>query len=187
MVNRKLLQRCGPGLHWNKDKRLCDWPSSANCQPQPPQETVINNINKNNNINKHIINNNIDNAIREQPCEEGTFTASPTECEAYFVCVHGENLKRKCQGGLYWNQNGKNCDWPAQSGCTASGAGTGPGQGPPMITPGVISTTTYRPWTEAPTRPPFSEMPTMPPATLPPRPTPPPSDILPGSGKGDYK
>ncbi|CAG7718593.1 unnamed protein product, partial [Allacma fusca] len=30
-------------------------------------------------------------------------------------------------------------------------------------------------------------MPTMPPATLPPRPTSPPSDILPGSGKGDYK
>lgn len=29
---RPLVQSCPPGLHWNKNLKICDWPESAGCQ-----------------------------------------------------------------------------------------------------------------------------------------------------------
>ena len=31
VLGRKTMQRCGPGLHWNRERNLCDWPSEAKC------------------------------------------------------------------------------------------------------------------------------------------------------------
>ena len=28
----KMIQTCGPGLHWNNEKKLCDWPKEARCE-----------------------------------------------------------------------------------------------------------------------------------------------------------
>ena len=40
------------------------------------------------------------------------------------MCVHGENVPFKCQGGLYWNQGSKICDWPSSAGCTFTESGS---------------------------------------------------------------
>lgn len=52
-----------------------------------------------------------------QECLEVGFTADPSSCSFFYRCLGKEMHHFQCPGGLYWNQNWKNCDWPSNSPC----------------------------------------------------------------------
>lgn len=43
------------------------------------------------------------------PCNEGEYQADTTDCTAYYLCVHGEWQKFKCQPKLLWDQVNTRC------------------------------------------------------------------------------
>lgn len=97
--------------------------------------------------------------IRDGPCNEGDYSGDPNACDVYYICDHGRKIMFRCQTGLYWNNNQKVCDWPANVDCTASGGGSSGGGGagsqtttqkPEYSTQGT-TTTTQSSWTQAPT------------------------------------
>lgn len=50
-------------------------------------------------------------------CEPGEFLPDPSNCNAFYQCVLGEQKKQYCAGGLHWNRDKKICDWPAEAKC----------------------------------------------------------------------
>lgn len=50
-------------------------------------------------------------------CETGQYVPDPYNCNAYYRCVLGEMKKQYCAGGLHWNKQTSNCDWPAVAKC----------------------------------------------------------------------
>ena len=56
-------------------------------------------------------------------CENGEFYSVPGDCAAFYTCIDGRLLKRKCPNGLNWNQKTRLCDWRSNTGCDES-AGT---------------------------------------------------------------
>ncbi|XP_021959289.1 probable chitinase 10 [Folsomia candida] len=88
-------------------------------------------------------------------CTDGEYAPHPSDCNKYLVCNHGAWVEMSCGSGLYWNAQGKYCDWPASSGCTSGGGQTTTTQRPTSTTTqrltstttntGPTTTTTYRP------------------------------------------
>ncbi|OXA59868.1 putative chitinase 3 [Folsomia candida] len=129
------LQSCGPGLHWNSQKTLCDWPKSAMCQTSSGGGSDVPSIQE---------------TKFPKNCQQGEYYGDEDECDVYYVCNHGHPIQFRCQSGLHWNNNGKICDWPANAGCQNSG-----GRPTTTTTSGPIYTdapsTTMRPATTRPT------------------------------------
>lgn len=57
----------------------------------------------------------------QKKCEVGQYKPDPYNCNAYYRCVLGELKKHYCAGGLHWNKESSNCDWPEQAKCEQKG------------------------------------------------------------------
>ena len=59
------------------------------------------------------------------PASFGLFT-NPAKCSSYFECENFMPTTKECGPGLFFNEDKKNCDWPAsvdQSRCSGSNGG----------------------------------------------------------------
>ena len=90
--------------------------------------------------------------VQASNCQPGQFYHDPYNCNSYYQCiVEGEIRQQFCPGGLHWNNQDKNCDWPASAKCTEKKKPTNPTKAPPRRTTTTTSTTTRRP-TQTPTK-----------------------------------
>ncbi|XP_035904410.1 peritrophin-1-like [Anopheles stephensi] len=100
-----VVSKCPPGLHWNDGKKLCDYPSLAQClvgeagstsQPLQPSE----------------------NCPAEYDPDHMVYTPHETDCTKYYICdPHGVELEQRCPSGLHWNPAVNYCDFPELAGC----------------------------------------------------------------------
>ncbi|XP_050746266.1 probable chitinase 10 isoform X2 [Drosophila biarmipes] len=52
-------------------------------------------------------------------CKTGEFYADLMNCNAYYRCIIGGELRQQfCPGGLHWNSEAKGCDWPSSAKCS---------------------------------------------------------------------
>lgn len=112
-------QACAPALVWNQENSMCDWEFNTPCTDRTHAA--------------------LKKASTNAPCTDGPWTNYPEDCSKYLYCQWGHYQEGQCAPGLHWNNEGKICDWPPNSGCDS----TGPATQPPI--PG--STTTSRPGT----------------------------------------
>ena len=42
----------------------------------------------------------------------------PTDCRYFIKCAGSKTYRTKCANGLHWNDKIKNCDYPANAGCS---------------------------------------------------------------------
>ena len=90
-----ISQECSPGLVWNNDLQVCDWPSTIG------QDEIIIVIN---------------------PCDECPVDTTeacyfPDEDPHFYTeCSNGEPITQKCSPGLVWNNDLQVCDWPSDVG-----------------------------------------------------------------------
>lgn len=85
--------------------------------------------------------------IQAANCEPGQFYPDPYNCNSYYQCiVVGEVRQQFCPGGLHWNHQNKNCDWPAAARCTPSKKKPSSVAAKPTSKP-VTTSTTMSSWT----------------------------------------
>ncbi|KAF4532819.1 hypothetical protein B566_EDAN002670 [Ephemera danica] len=113
---------CSPGLHFNSELLLCDWPENARCS-----KTSINpgyEADPNTDISKPP-DTGYYNDIMITGCENVTCPAptgvyklpNPIDCSSYCKCDNGVIFHVKCRDDLHFNQNLEMCDKPQFAGC----------------------------------------------------------------------
>ncbi|KAF7994541.1 hypothetical protein HCN44_004013 [Aphidius gifuensis] len=105
---------CAPGLHWDHNKRVCDWPSLVKCQSgtqKPAASTTKRPITSSTttttvkpNIPTH--------------CQHGQYYPYPESCTQFLICVNDNLVMQNCGPGLNWNDDKKMCDWAFKKSCT---------------------------------------------------------------------
>ncbi|KAK9881823.1 hypothetical protein WA026_017335 [Henosepilachna vigintioctopunctata] len=103
-----VVQSCAPGLHWNAERQMCDWPFKVKCinrkklaEPFTEQATSLN-------------------KLRPEPyssCTGNSFAAVRTDCNKYMQCLWGKYEVYHCAPGLHWNNDKQLCDWPDNANC----------------------------------------------------------------------
>ncbi|KAJ9579674.1 hypothetical protein L9F63_004676, partial [Diploptera punctata] len=53
-------------------------------------------------------------------CSE-TFKAHPNKCNAFYYCINGKYVEKRCMDGLHWNSQINACDFPESGDCKAGG------------------------------------------------------------------
>ncbi|XP_018313223.1 probable chitinase 3 [Mycetomoellerius zeteki] len=138
-------EQCAPGLHWDANRQLCDWPSTAKCQAETdststttsslwsstkrPSTTTIKVTRPTSTTttttttiattkpttSKPIV---IEPTQKPQkPCEHGQYYPYPNSCTSFLVCVNGDLVSQQCGPGLNWNTDKNMCDWAFKNPC----------------------------------------------------------------------
>lgn len=109
---------CPPGMLFNPNNQLCDFPENVDCRdvplppwaenptdPEEPTEPA-----EPNNPNK---------CPSEDP-EYPVFLPMLNECGSYILCFHGKEILMSCPDDLHWNTETMACDDPANANCGVS-------------------------------------------------------------------
>ncbi|KAJ9600290.1 hypothetical protein L9F63_009415, partial [Diploptera punctata] len=83
-----ILQNCPPGLHFNLNSDVCDWPINVNCQ-----------------------------SSQQQQCQSSDSLPHQTDCTKYLVCDNGVLVEKDCPDHLHFNPVSKICDWQQNANC----------------------------------------------------------------------
>ncbi|XP_060530054.1 probable chitinase 10 [Cylas formicarius] len=102
-------QVCGGGLHWNRNKNTCDWPSAAKCKENYIQPTTS--ASESSEYSLSI------SPYSEHQCNSGSYY-SHEDCGQFYICVNNHLVPQNCPPGLYWNVDKANCDWQFNTNCT---------------------------------------------------------------------
>ncbi|KAL3269272.1 hypothetical protein HHI36_008350 [Cryptolaemus montrouzieri] len=103
-----VVQSCAPGLNWNVDEQVCDWPYRVKCSNR--KKLVPNFIEKNDLLNE----------LQPEPqssCTGNSFAPYKGSCNQYMQCLWGRYEIYQCAPGLHWNNDKKLCDWPNNANC----------------------------------------------------------------------
>ncbi|KAM3955621.1 uncharacterized protein ACR2FA_010455, partial [Aphomia sociella] len=144
----KVERDCPPGLHFNAELQVCDWPNVAGCEaPSNPctpggsgscngsstTEASPTNppITEPTTTPKPTPEEDCDTTTAE-PCDEDArlpngcpvcrdvhLLLPSDDCTKFYYCVEGEKEERVCPDGLHFNPELQVCDWPAAAGCEA--------------------------------------------------------------------
>ncbi|XP_046832523.1 uncharacterized protein LOC124430268 [Vespa crabro] len=126
---QKVLQKCPPGLHFNKVMQICDLPENAKCENK-----LDNKVDKNQDLLK------IKRSIISQSYETEILSTTPgsipdhcplndtgevvhlpheTDCTLFYKCNKGEKIINQCPPGLHFNPVLQVCDLPEHANCTS--------------------------------------------------------------------
>lgn len=131
---------CPPGLLFNSELGVCDWPENVDCTPSyqtPPSwnsSTQSNSTTPSTNATTPSGSTTTSNVTASVPVPpSGSTTSSPSKitcssdsqpatlphpnCEYFYMCSNGEAFEIKCQDGLVWNQIEEYCDYPENANC----------------------------------------------------------------------
>lgn len=131
---RAVLFSCPPGLHFNSDLQVCDWPESAGCKdgggttastiPTTTNEGTVGTDGTITSTNSQTT------ALTTTTTELITTTSDPrcsssllfpheNNCNLFYRCLNGQVELQSCPAGLHFNPRLEVCDWPADAGCDA--------------------------------------------------------------------
>ncbi|KAF4517491.1 hypothetical protein B566_EDAN004530 [Ephemera danica] len=114
-----IYQPCPPGLHFNANLQVCDWPESAQCNlnnpppstPKPPTSTTLPTETT---------------TIRDTSGCEDTHCPylqihmnlpHPYDCKSYCMCDYGTAVRVYCPAELHFSAELHVCDWPIRAKC----------------------------------------------------------------------
>ncbi|XP_078046537.1 putative chitinase 10 [Augochlora pura] len=133
-------EQCAPGLHWDANRGICDWPATAKCQSTPDSSTQKSTWATSATITASTHRpttsfwstakasthrtttwkptaSEIPNGISEKACEHGQYYPYPNSCTNFLVCVNGNLISQQCGPGLNWNNKRSMCDWAFKNPC----------------------------------------------------------------------
>ncbi|XP_045475619.1 probable chitinase 10 [Harmonia axyridis] len=108
--NQLVVQSCAPGLNWNMDSQMCDWPFKVKCANRKKYAQPFTNLE------------NLMNKISPDPystCAGNSFAPLKGDCNKYMHCLWGKYEIYDCAPGLHWNNDKQLCDWPDNANCQA--------------------------------------------------------------------
>ncbi|XP_049807852.1 uncharacterized protein LOC126251462 isoform X3 [Schistocerca nitens] len=113
-----VLQDCPPGLEYNAETQVCDYPASAGCSVSSGKSDSASKLTRSN-----------------TPPPECPFPADPVNvvqfpnpdnCSTFYKCsLDGEPVLIACPEGLEYNAEAQVCDYPASAGCSVSSGNSG--------------------------------------------------------------
>ncbi|CAG9856716.1 unnamed protein product [Phyllotreta striolata] len=122
-------QYCAGGLHWNRDKHICDWPREANCKtsndhqkPTPTSKPTNKPTSKptkkpTTTTTTKPPTTTLQPAISSGTCESGAYY--PHElCNHFYVCFNNRLVDQVCAPGLNFHAQSGMCDWSFKVKCT---------------------------------------------------------------------
>lgn len=101
--NKRVKQLCPPGLQFDAQRRICDYPENVKC------------LNKKKYAKLAQLK--IDNG---EKCVEGSYVRDPSDCTKYFHCVYEVYYGQECPNDLHFNAALGHCDWPQNAQCKAT-------------------------------------------------------------------
>ncbi|XP_025836304.1 probable chitinase 10 [Agrilus planipennis] len=115
---------CAGGLHWNNNKKVCDWPAAAKCKEISAQAPSVSTTTQRTTSKMPTTSwwePSTQSTKPPKKCETGQYY--PHEhCDSFYVCVNGLLLTQKCGPGLYWNAADSRCDWRFRAKCIEGAA-----------------------------------------------------------------
>lgn len=110
-------QYCAGGLHWNNERRICDWPKTARCKEQPYTVTPIPQVTHYSKTTQHQYT--TQSTVTSQfadGCNTGEYYPHE-DCSQFYVCVNNKLVSQSCAPGLSWSTEKNMCDWKYKVRC----------------------------------------------------------------------
>nr|AUF41628.1 chitinase 4 [Rhynchophorus ferrugineus] len=111
-------QYCAGGLHWNKERNICDWPNTANCKEQSAYTSAstsqISQYSKTTQFQYSTPSTTL--AQITDGCNTGAYYPHE-QCSQFYVCVNNKLVSQSCPPGLNWNAEKSMCDWKYKVRC----------------------------------------------------------------------
>nr|KAF7404154.1 hypothetical protein H0235_014848 [Vespula pensylvanica] len=133
-----VLKTCPSGLHWDRERNICNKPSEAKCPNSRciegttmPHQCECNLYYKciNNDFVLQKCPNGLDwdrrNNVCKDPkdagcrpvCKDGPYKPHPTDCDKYYKCENGNYVPKTCPSGLHWDRQRNICSNPSEAKC----------------------------------------------------------------------
>ncbi|EFA10488.1 chitinase 10 isoform X1 [Tribolium castaneum] len=127
-------QYCAGGLHWNKERKICDWPKSAKCEEKKPghkpstsswQKPTKPSYRPPSTTNHWQTKTTTSTTTRptttvsqliDDKCDSGQYYPHES-CSSFYVCVNGHLVPQNCAPGLHYNPEEHMCDWKYKVKC----------------------------------------------------------------------
>ncbi|XP_050304967.1 probable chitinase 10 isoform X2 [Anthonomus grandis grandis] len=110
-------QYCAGGLHWNKEKNICDWPSSAKCNELPYMGTTSRPSTAYSQTTEYHWSTTSATTLTHytetemtMDCDTGAYYPHE-KCNMFYVCVNNQLLAQSCAPGLNWDDHKGMCDY----------------------------------------------------------------------------
>ncbi|XP_037930716.1 flocculation protein FLO1-like [Teleopsis dalmanni] len=87
------VHRCPASLHWNKIRKVCDYPENAKCDLLITSAEGLKNST----------------ALNTLSCLNGTYYQHEKYCQYYYYCREGVKVLSSCPTGLQWQQVQQKC------------------------------------------------------------------------------
>ncbi|CAH0555523.1 unnamed protein product [Brassicogethes aeneus] len=124
-------QYCAGGLHWNREKNICDWPLEAKCREEMPsyvptttttqRPTTWQSWQTKPTQSYYPTTSSTEKApgisqLVEETCNTGQYYPHES-CTNFYVCVNNNLVGQSCAPGLSWNAEVGICDWTYRVKC----------------------------------------------------------------------
>lgn len=113
LEGKPVLKHCPPGLEWNAQSDVCDYPESANCHvTETCAPTVEPTVVPTGSTKPYP-----DKCPEEDDPEHDVLLPVPGDCTSFYKCYKGKPVKIPCPPGQEWADHLKRCDWPEVAQC----------------------------------------------------------------------
>nr|CAI5856018.1 unnamed protein product [Callosobruchus analis] len=129
-------QYCAGGLHWNRNKNICDWPREAKCEtaseashskPSTTKPTTRRpSSSTTSSWQHHQSSTTTPKAPSSSKCNSPGSYYPHSDCTKFYVCLGGLKIAQQCAPGLRYDPRRHMCDWSSKVPCDGGNRRTHP-------------------------------------------------------------